>query len=237
MESGYIVSTGELVAIGLKEIGKNIPVLGSVLAVRDAVFGTIEMNRVKKTLEGIERRVGSLEEAMRTRERAQTVVYGCEQARSDILFEGKAEQYAGVVSFLATADADLNQVVEVLDSLRKLSVDDLRILYHFKTGGTISEVKRVAEFAGWNEHEMYAMNQFSSEAPEIREWRRNTERLFPGFMRLQGMGVLYLSDDLSVRGGRIPPDIGALGAQFRSFAHLTEAGMRLLAALPGESFN
>jgi hypothetical protein len=233
MANGYPIGTGELVKLGLNELGKKVPVLGEILSVRDAVFGRIEMNRVLETLRGIEARVGSLEEVMRTRERAQTVLYGCDQARGDILFDSKATAYVGVIGYLAWNDTGLNQVVEVLDSLRKLSADDLRVLYQFKTGGTISEAKLVAELAGWTTHYMPPMNVMApGDSTDIRSWRAEMERLYPSLMRLQGFGVLYLSDELRHTGGAIPPNIGAFDSEFRRSVRLTQAGRRLLQALP-----
>jgi hypothetical protein len=43
------ITTGELVRIGVKKLGKEIPILRSIIGAGDAVIGTIEMNRVTDT--------------------------------------------------------------------------------------------------------------------------------------------------------------------------------------------
>ncbi|MDD2763906.1 MAG: hypothetical protein PHE83_08050 [Opitutaceae bacterium] len=224
MPSDYPITTAELVKIALNELGKEVPILGSILSTRDAVFGTIEMNRVKTILEEVARRVGSLEEAMKNQQRAQTVVYGCDQARGDILIEQKVKEYGGVIGFLAVNDVEVSEVVEVLDSLRKLSAEDLKVLHQFRIRGQIFENRQISELAGYTPYV-----QISGQVDPLR---CEMERIFPNLMRLQGLGVLYLSDAGAGFGGALPPNIGGLTPYLTQFAFLTKIGKRLVQAMP-----
>lgn len=50
MTDPYPITTGELVTVLLKEIGKEVPVLKSVLGVEASVFATLEKKRLEAIL-------------------------------------------------------------------------------------------------------------------------------------------------------------------------------------------
>lgn len=222
MSGQYSISTPDLVQIGLRELGKTIPFVGTIISTGESVFGSIEMGRVKSLLAEIERRVGSLENAINSQSRALIVIQGCDQARGDILFDQKLGEYAGVIGFLAVNDVEGNQVVEVLDSLRRLSVDDLGVLHQFKIKGQFFPNRQVGELAG--------CGNLARISDDIAVLKQKMAKVFPTLMRLQGIGVLFLAD--SARAGMVPPNIGGLAVYMNQFAHLTENGQRLVQALP-----
>lgn len=220
MAESYPISTNQLVLIGLKETFKVVPVVGQMVSAHEAVFAAIEMNRVKETVAEVAKRVGYLEEQLKDRSKLETLVYGCDQARSDVLFETKREAYGAVIGNLM--GQELEPVVHVLDSLRKLSASDLKVLGHFWMGGKVWPNRQVAEIAGYQR----GVDPFGSQ--DILN--ANMQALFPSLMRLQGLGVIYLADNPLAGGVVFKP--APLSEYLRQFAHLTETGQRLVAALP-----
>jgi hypothetical protein len=227
MNEQYTISTREMVVIAAKEVGKTIPILGSVIGAHESIFSAIEMTRVKVTFEEVFRRLDDLEKAGKPQvfdEKACSVlIYGAEQARADILAGAKAKEYGSAIAHYSQSPDDMNEVFEVLDCLRKLSADDLKVLYEFRIDDGLFENRAVADLAGYQAH----VNPFEAQATV----RVRMERLFPSLMRLQGLGVIYLSSGYSPTGG-VALDIGGLSADLRKFAFLTQAGIRLVKVLP-----
>lgn len=151
----------------------------------------------------------------------QVLLYGCDQARNDLLTESKAKEYGGVIAHYMRVPSDLNQVAEVLDSLRKLSANDLKILYKFLEGGTLWPSRRVDEIIGFSQY----INP--SESPNALQEKMVTA--LPSFKRLEGLGVLFLAQSHS---GGIIHQIGPLSSYMMMFAHLTPTGICLVRALP-----
>ena len=227
MNQPYPISTREMVVIAAKEVGKTIPILGSVIGAHESIFSAIEMARVKLTFEEVFRRLDDLEKEGKPQvfdEKACSVlIYGAEQVRADILAGAKAKEYGSAIAHYSQSPDDMNEVFEVLDCLRKLSADDLKVLYQFRIGGELFENRAVAELAGDQVH----VNPFEAQAAV----RARMESLFPSLMRLQGLGVIYLSSGYLPSGG-VLLDIGGLSADLRKTAFLTQAGIRLVNVLP-----
>lgn len=115
----------------------------------------------------------------------------------------------------------LEEVVHVLDSLKKLSASDLKVLYNFKQGEKVWPNRQVAEIAGYKR----GTDPFGSQD----KLGKSMEQLFPSLMRLQGLGVIYLSEEH--QGGTVF-ERGRFSSYLRQFAFLTDTGLRLVAALP-----
>jgi hypothetical protein len=188
----YPITTREMLVIAAKEVGKTVPGLSAFIGAQEAIFGAIEANRVKQMLDEVFRRLDELEKksgkAQTFDEKACTVLlYSADQVRSDILAESKKREYGSATARYISKDADLNEVFEVLDCLRKLSADDLKLLYSFRIGEKLFENRLVAELAGYQRFEDPYMGQ-----SKVRE---RMEKLYPSLMRLEGLGVLFLSYD------------------------------------------
>ena len=216
-----------MVIIAAKEVGKVIPILSNIISAHGTVFTAIEMNRVKVAFDEVFRRLDDLEKAgmpqLFDEKACSVMIYGAEQVRADILAGAKAKEYGCAIAHYSQSPDDMNEVFEVLDCLRKLSADDLRVLYEFRVGGQLFENRAIAELAGYQAH----VNPFEAQAAV----RARMERLIPSLMRLQGLGVIYLSSGYSPSGG-VDLDIGGLSAELRKFAFLTQAGNRLVKVLP-----
>lgn len=223
----YPISVRELIAIALKETGKSVPILGAIIGAHEAVFGAIELNRIKLVMADFGRRLDELEKRTGRGtawgpKASSVLMYAADQVRGDILAEAKVAEYGSAIVRYAEEDADLNEVAEVLDCLRKLSADDLKVLYSFRLGGKLTGNRSVAELAGYSYYP----------APNsIQALRSKMESLYPSLMRLEGLGVIYLAHSHG-GGGMLPPDIGGLSEHLRKFAFLTRAGTRLVNALP-----
>jgi hypothetical protein len=153
------------------------------------------------------------------------LVYGADQVRSDLLADSKAKEYGSAIAHYVKHPGDLNEVFEVLDCLRKLSINDLKILYQFRINEQFFDCREVLELSGYQEH----IKPFESSA----SIRTKMETLYPTLMRLQGVGVIYLSYEHSSDIG-IQPDIGGLSQEAKKFAFLTESGKQLVKVLPHE---
>jgi len=223
MAEEYPITTRQIVVTLLTETAKEVPGLRSVVGTYESVFNKIENNRIRILLEDVVRRLGRVEDYLRDEKKIKTLIYGCDQARGDILFEEKVEAYGSVTSGLIVGDADLEKVVEILDALRKLSGTDLKVLNHFWIGGKVWENRQVEEIAGYQR----GVNPF----PDVAGLRSSMEKLFPSLMRLQGLGILYVSPAHD-RSGELPIAIGGLQNYLKQFAFLTEVGTRLVAVLP-----
>ena len=227
MDDQNPITTKELLIIAAKEIGKAIPALGNLISAQEAVFGAIEMNRVKVTFEEVFRRIERLERSRGSfvfdEANGAVLLYGAEQVRSDPLAATKAREYgAAITHYLAKPD-DLNEMVEILDSLRKVSAGDLKVLYQFRSGSEQLPSRKISELAGYHEH----VNPFE----DVALVRTRMQALYPNLMRLQGLGVIYLARAYSPQGG-LAPDIGGLSDDFQKFAFLTDMGKRLVNVLP-----
>ena len=228
MPDPYPISTSELIQIAIGEIGKEIPLLKSVISTGDAVFAAIEKKRVSDVLHSILRRVGALEDALRTPKNAATLIYACDQARHDILCDAKVEHYADVVGYLMTHEVLPDAIMDILDNLRKLSASDLKVLYAFAKSHDSQLFLRVDDIAGISPYDELQANT----APV----RQKAERVFPSLMRLQGLGIVYVGangeDATYANMIKQPPNIGPLTDFLRQYAFLTESGQRLVKALP-----
>jgi hypothetical protein len=226
MENNYPVSTTELVNIAFTEIGKTIPIIGGILSAHSAVFTKIEANRVKLVLEEVIRRVEKLEASAKagmTDAQAEILLYACDQARHDPLVSSKTKEYGEVIVSCMNQPRDVNEITEILDALRKLNGNNLKILYQFHICGKFFPNRSVAELVGHKVH----IDPFESS----KILRAKMDSLYPNFMRLQAFGLLYLSHGYS-KSGELMPDIGGLSEELRKFAFLTDAGARLVRALP-----
>ena len=217
------ITKREIAVTWFTETAKEIPVLRSLVGTYESVFNKIESNRVRIVLEDVIRRLGRVEDYLKDEQKVRTLIYGCDQARGDILFEEKADAYGSVTSGLIVVEPDLNKVVEILDALRKLSGTDLKVLNHFWIGGKVWPNRQVEEIAGCQR----GINPF----PDVAGLRGKMEKLFPSLMRLQGLGILFVSPGHD-RSGETPLDIGGLASYLKQFAFLTEVGTRLVAVLP-----
>lgn len=213
--------------IAAKELGKTIPVLGGFISAHREIFGAIEMNRIRVAFEEVFRRLAQLEGGDVTTgcdERSYSVLlYGADQVRGDLLAEFKAKEYGAAIAHYMKQPDDLNEVVEVLECLRKLNSGDLQVLYSFYIGGEVVDSRAVKELAAYQEH----VDPFESLAAVQGRMRR----LYPSLMRLQGIGVIYLSHPDSPA-GTILFEKGAFAEDLQKFAFLTEAGRKLVAVLP-----
>lgn len=223
MADDYPITKREIAITWFTETAKEIPVLRSVVGTYESVFNKIENNRIRLLLEDVIRRIGRVEDYLKDEQKVRTLIYGCDQARGDILFEEKADAYASVTSGLIVGDAGLDKVVEILDALRKLSGTDLKVLNHFWMGGRVWPNRQVEEIAGYQR----GINPF----PDVAGLRSSMEKLFPSLMRLQGLGILYVSPAHD-RSGELPLAIGGLQNYLKRFAFLSEVGIRLVTVLP-----
>ena len=216
-----------MVMIAATAVGKSIPILGSVVDAHEAVFSTIEMNRIKTTFAEVFHRLDQLESGggpqVFDEKACSVMVYGADQVRNDILADSKAKEYGSAIAHYVKEPGDLNEVFEILDCLRKLSASDLKILYQFRIGGKLFDNREVAKLAGYQA----AVNPFGNQSA-IRD---KMETLYPSLMRLQGLGVIYLSKANSQR-ELLRIDIGGLSEDLRKSAFLTNSGKRLVGVLP-----
>jgi len=215
----------------IKETSKEFPVIGSIVRINEAVFAKIEKNRVKQVLQEMERRFQGLEnnqsklqELLKKPRAYTTLIYGCDQARSDVLLDSKVKDYGCVIGNLIEIEAELDDVVEILDSLRKLSARDLKTLYQFKSASKIFDGRDVKELVGF---QIPTTPPFiNADVPAIKKSMRE---LYPSLMRLEGLGILFLE---SSPYGSSVPNIGGLTDKLDSFAALTPMGKKLVQALP-----
>lgn len=222
MSSQFSISTLELVGITLKEIGKTVPVLGAIVGAGDSVFSTIELNRIKMLVSNLEEQIKQMNQPCILDERSgQVFLLGCEQARSDPLIDVKAKEYGAVVAHYMIHPADMDEVVEILDALRKLSAGDLRILYALKSGSQVYPHRRVDEIIGYSPY----VDPFEKE----KKLETQMKAALPSLKRLEGLGVLYLAAE---NWGGIDHKIGALSQYMSMYAHLTPVGINLVRALP-----
>jgi hypothetical protein len=224
MRDPHPITTSEMLVIAGKELAKEVPILKNIISAQESVFNTIEMNRVKLALTEVFARLDKLSNGAPQvlDEKATSVLnYGAEQVRSDILAEPKAKVYGSVIAHYIKEPADLNEVSEVLDCLRKLSATDLKVLYQFRIGGKLIQNRAVAELIGYQA----GINPLESAA----SLKRKMEATFPTLMRLQGLGVIYLS--MEPFAGLVH-DIGGLSQEIKKTAYLTAAGARLVQILP-----
>jgi hypothetical protein len=75
----------------------------------------------------------------------------------------------------------------VLDCLRKLSWDDLKLLCGLRSDGLPLSNRRVDELVGYSPYIEPMGNKM--------ELRRLIESALPSLKRLEGLGVIYLSDE------------------------------------------
>lgn len=226
MNEAYPISTQELLTIAAKEVGKTIPIFGSIVSAHESVFAVIELNRMKLVIGELEQRLTQIEKktgkpCVLDKHTGQVLLFGCEQVRNDPLVEAKAKAYGGVIAHYLTNPAEMTTVVEVLDSLRKLSVGDLKLLYSLKSGDKFHPNRRVDEMIGYQQ----SVAPFSDK----QVLKEKMVAAFPCFKRLEGLGVIYLAQE---NVGGIIHDIGALSGYMSMFAHLTPMGISLVRALP-----
>jgi hypothetical protein len=227
MSESYPLSTGELLVIASKEIAKTIPIAGSLIAAHEAVFASIEMNRVKIALAEVFRRLEEIEKQAKKPQvinalSMEVLLYGCDQVRHDPLAVSKAKEYGSAIShFMLQASPEVGELVEILDNLRKLNTSDLKILYEFRLGDEILRSRRVDELVGYK--------------PQIAPFgnrgalRERITTALPSFKRLEGLGVLYMADN---HAGGVVHEIGPLSRYLSQAAFLSNSGVRLVTVLP-----
>lgn len=223
MSEEYPITTRELIAIAGKEIAKTIPFAGGIVSAGDAVFGSIEKNRIKLVLEEVFKRLDRLEKEKRMHPviDEQVMLHGCEQARHDPLVHLKLPEYGGAIVHYMQHPKNLTGLVEVMENLRKLNVGDLRILLKFRVGVEVLDSRRVDELVGYSPQ----LDPFGGRG----KLRDNMTEAFPSFKRLEGLGVLFLA---STQSGGVVHEIGPLSQYMSQTAFLTDAGRRLIEAIP-----
>lgn len=225
MSEAYPITTRELIAIAGKEIAKTIPIAGSIVSAGEAIFSAIEMKRIQSVLAEAMRCLEAVEKQTHKahvfdENSALVVLHGCEQARLDPLAHKKAPEYGAAIAKYMMQPANPDELVEVVENIRKISADDLKLLYQFKVEGVVLEGRRVDELVGYR--------------PQIQPFggrgrlRENMANAFPSFKRLEALGVLYLAD---TRDGGVVHQIGALSEYMSQSAILTQTGRRLVEAL------
>jgi anion-transporting ArsA/GET3 family ATPase len=212
----------DLLKIGLMETSKALPVIGPAFSTIEAVYQKVEAQRVQAALGEILQRLKNLEEELKKDRTVQILVYTAEQVRSDLLAEAKAPAYGIVVANLINHESPQDDVVMILDSLRKLVPEDINVLKKFNLGGKLMENRQIAELAG---HTPYT-NPFGDQD----QLQKGMAIVFPSLMRLQGLGLLFVAKPQSTA-GPFPPKIAVLGEYLKDFAHLTPIGQRLVIAL------
>ena len=120
MHNHYPISTTQLVAIGCRQIGKVVPILGQIVDAHEKVFETIEMNRVQAMIAEMAKRLDTLEKqdgksTVFDEKAGAVLLYAADQVRHDLLAESKVTEYGAAVAHYIRRPDDLNEVFEVLD--------------------------------------------------------------------------------------------------------------------------
>ncbi len=221
----YPITTGQLVLTSAKEIGKVIPILGNILSAGDAVFSKIEANRVRVVLASFANRIGALEGAINDQVKAaELILFACDQARHDPLAAPKADAYGAVLAYSVTSVHGIEELAEIIENLRKVNTTDIKSLLQFRSDAKSTWDSRfVRDLAGYQS----GIDPFGGQGTV----ENNMPEVLSSLLRLQALGVLYLTRGANRMGGPVL-DIGVHSDSADQIAFLTLPGKRLVLALP-----
>jgi hypothetical protein len=217
----YPVTTGELIGMGMESFGKQIPGFGAILDYRSSVLLKLEQERVRGILEYLMKAIGDLKGTLSNERSAAILLYGCDQARNDILCVTKTNEYGAAIKKSFSDESSLDEVMQLFDNLRKVNADDIKYLRKFRSP-IKADGRPFVELAEITNYDQMSPNNLNA----VRD---RTAVALATAMRLQGLGVLILAPQK--QGGMLPMDIGPLREYLQHSVFLTAAGIRLADAL------
>lgn len=219
------LTPADFAKIAVSEILKTVPVVSNIISAHSAVFGELEKRRVQAVLDAITQEIAGLRlqlSEVRQNRANEVLLRVLDVARSDLETEQKARHYGSAALALACSDESLENVNEVLESLRKLSAFDLKILYKFRENGRVRAEVSVAEIGGFKLHPTQPMTT-------EKEWMPIMLQLHPSILRLEALGVCVLDAGANYHEER---HAGRLRQAAAKVLYLTQVGTRLVRVLP-----
>lgn len=217
----YPLTSADVAQRTLVEVGKAVPIIGQIISAGEGIGNDIWKRRVESLLASIVGRITQRSGSKFSPEQKSNLLLACEQAMTDPLFESKQTDYANVTASLILEKTSANEAAEIIDSIRKLSENDLAVLKRLLRRTHSNKVQiDVLELVG------IQRPLRSEDKPLMTDLAQQN---YPNVMRLQGMGLILVS------GNRDARKIHIIESPYDSLlaqeVTLTTIGARLLSAL------